>query len=849
MVVFGALGSGKSHVLRDAVARLTAAGAQPALVRSGGPLVDVAFGALDAAHDPRIDLIRDGGTPSSPPIVVVDDAHDLDEASASALVRAVYRGAATVLLGLTVSRDGNPRSTAPTGAAHMAVDLWLRGLAERVDLAELTSSDAQTLLATFGGGDFDSLTAAAVVGLADGSRMLLRELAREASLAAQQGRDPLAAIREAPARGRLFDAMTAHVAQLPADERWAIAFLGRVPHISFAHAARFVAIDTIDALVAARLLHDDGTAERRLTANWALSRAADRACGPGEIDQALAQAATEMLGDGAGWWSTSLAKRIASAWHRGEKTLPLPDTVSNDAVLRVAITAARSANDEGDGNLAAALARVGLAVRDDVALRLELAYANAMRGTAVDADALVQILGPDAGCETLLRWLRMNALLPGGDAGARVQTAIDLLNEAACEDATAPAEMLVLRAEMSSLNADWAAATADAVQVTTLPVSTAAQRLRAAVVAGVSQASLGNATQMRHWFLRAERFAGERGNSRATTSAERLLALHSEVFAHGMCGMDARPTLARLSDEYVSAALENDPSVVALGGFVAASAAAIVGDADRAVVELRAAQRRPVSPIVAGWVGLVQIMVTRVLAYRGRVDEARKLLDGVDPAIVDVTPIARHARMMVESLVLGIEGERAAAVDIARRALEISRFAPTMQARDIYQLICLGDDDPQLLSRLRGIADQSTVPAARALADRADELLSQPAERRPSPFAALQAGAIWGVGEAARDRARPNGSSATSPLGRLTHLTSRVSDNELTRREREIATLVAAGLSNREIATQLFLSIRTVESHIYQARAKVNAGSRGELGRIVAHGDQPAAALRGHASM
>ncbi|WP_378146223.1 LuxR C-terminal-related transcriptional regulator [Cnuibacter sp. UC19_7] len=58
--------------------------------------------------------------------------------------------------------------------------------------------------------------------------------------------------------------------------------------------------------------------------------------------------------------------------------------------------------------------------------------------------------------------------------------------------------------------------------------------------------------------------------------------------------------------------------------------------------------------------------------------------------------------------------------------------------------------------------------------------------------------------------------------------------DDLTRREREIALLVEQGLSNREIAVRLFLSVRTVESHVYQARTKVSARSRRELGRLVA---------------
>ena len=51
----------------------------------------------------------------------------------------------------------------------------------------------------------------------------------------------------------------------------------------------------------------------------------------------------------------------------------------------------------------------------------------------------------------------------------------------------------------------------------------------------------------------------------------------------------------------------------------------------------------------------------------------------------------------------------------------------------------------------------------------------------------------------------------------------------LTAREREVADLVAQGLSNRAIATRLVLSERTVESHVRSCLAKLGFGSRTEL--------------------
>ena len=51
----------------------------------------------------------------------------------------------------------------------------------------------------------------------------------------------------------------------------------------------------------------------------------------------------------------------------------------------------------------------------------------------------------------------------------------------------------------------------------------------------------------------------------------------------------------------------------------------------------------------------------------------------------------------------------------------------------------------------------------------------------------------------------------------------------ITNRERQITSLVAAGLTNREIATHLFLSERTVEGHLDRIGSKLGLRSRTEL--------------------
>jgi non-specific serine/threonine protein kinase len=51
----------------------------------------------------------------------------------------------------------------------------------------------------------------------------------------------------------------------------------------------------------------------------------------------------------------------------------------------------------------------------------------------------------------------------------------------------------------------------------------------------------------------------------------------------------------------------------------------------------------------------------------------------------------------------------------------------------------------------------------------------------------------------------------------------------LTRREAEVAALAARGLTNRDIAAQLFLSVRTVEAHVDHILTKLGFHTRTQL--------------------
>ena len=59
---------------------------------------------------------------------------------------------------------------------------------------------------------------------------------------------------------------------------------------------------------------------------------------------------------------------------------------------------------------------------------------------------------------------------------------------------------------------------------------------------------------------------------------------------------------------------------------------------------------------------------------------------------------------------------------------------------------------------------------------------------------------------------------------------------QLTEREREIAELVTERHTNRQIAGELFLSEKTVETHLRNIFVKLGVGSRVEVARAVERG-------------
>ena len=144
--------------------------------------------------------------------------------------------------------------------------------------------------------------------------------------------------------------------------------------------------------------------------------------------------------------------------------------------------------------------------------------------------------------------------------------------------------------------------------------------------------------------------------------------------------------------------------------------------------------------------------------------------------------------------------------------------------------LAAADADALLAASERWEALGDLVPAVDAAAQAAESH-----RQRGRPGSALAAGA--------RAEQLAGRSGARTPA-----LLAAVRPVPLTAREREIAALAARGLSNREIAGRLTVSVRTVEGHLYRAGHKLGISERAGFAALGWDGSGVGPDLRGGGS-
>jgi DNA-binding NarL/FixJ family response regulator len=183
----------------------------------------------------------------------------------------------------------------------------------------------------------------------------------------------------------------------------------------------------------------------------------------------------------------------------------------------------------------------------------------------------------------------------------------------------------------------------------------------------------------------------------------------------------------------------------------------------------------------------------------------------------------------------------------ARAESQTGLAAAVLAAHDLVRL----RDAVGGISSLTRLVEQVQGPLVEACAEHAAAVVSGEAERIEAAAARFaEMGALLWAAEAeseasAAHRQASREQSARAAGARAAQLLERCEGartpalalagpvEELTPREREIATLAARGASNREIAERLVVSVRTVENNLQRAYGKLGIRNRRELAHVL----------------
>ena len=251
------------------------------------------------------------------------------------------------------------------------------------------------------------------------------------------------------------------------------------------------------------------------------------------------------------------------------------------------------------------------------------------------------------------------------------------------------------------------------------------------------------------------------------------------------------------------------------------------------------------------WQLPARVLLVKAYAALGRTDEAERVLADAEERTGRCVALHRPQLVIAKSWLAAAKGFERRALELARAAADAAHQSGqyAVEAEALHHAARFGDRT--VAERLAALAEhvngrlvslQARHAAAVAAADgRALDAVSaefedaglllsaadSAAQAAPLHDRAGQRRRSMESGERALRLAAQCGGAVTPAIK------SAARPLPVTAREREIAALVAAGLSNREIAEQLTVSVRTVEGHVYHACFKLDVADRDELAKVM----------------
>jgi DNA-binding CsgD family transcriptional regulator len=286
-----------------------------------------------------------------------------------------------------------------------------------------------------------------------------------------------------------------------------------------------------------------------------------------------------------------------------------------------------------------------------------------------------------------------------------------------------------------------------------------------------------------------------------------------------------------------------------LGPAVTGRAALAAGQVDHACRLLAQAAHGLTASHAGGWGYRYRIALATALATRGSTGEAAAELAELDKVSRRFRSLD-YERSLARSWLAAGQGAVSEAANVALSAAENARKTGRFAAEVLCLQTAAQFGDGTCAARLKELESVVEGPrvclAARfasALSDGdAAELasVSEEFEHMGDLVAALDAAAHAALAYRRQDKRGSALGCATraEALARLSGVSTpalRQASEALpfTDRESEIVMLIGEGLSNREVAERLTLSIRTVESHIYRAMSKTGTTSREQLAALL----------------
>jgi DNA-binding CsgD family transcriptional regulator len=253
----------------------------------------------------------------------------------------------------------------------------------------------------------------------------------------------------------------------------------------------------------------------------------------------------------------------------------------------------------------------------------------------------------------------------------------------------------------------------------------------------------------------------------------------------------------------------------------------------------------------ASWSFPARLLLAQSYCVLGRVQPGARMVAELRTRFGRHVAVFEPQLKIAESWLAAAEGNVSAAIELA---LDAARLASESGQRAI-EIVALHDavrfGDTSCLDRLVEVAGTTGGRLATAITAHTEAVRDRDATRILAAAQQFeQIGALLSAADAAAQAAvafegaddRRRSVEAAAMANRLAAVCGGIRTPALdlaahplplTVREREIANLVAAGLSNRDIADRLTVSVRTVEGHLYRACIKLDISDREELAALI----------------